>query len=474
MNEIHVGTDVQTGEPLYVPLSLFKQHCLIRGMTGAMKSVWALYLVLQIIRARNASVVYIDFGGDKFVFHGLRLTAETHKRVFRFMSTSSDDAWHTFNPLHVVTPLTETNRIRAINYLVTALALHPGEGFGKEYFGDIAVMTTHDLVSLCRDQGVLSPKIRDLAARVDAVARRYRRSDVAQVAMVLRQLALYLQLDQNQDDCKSILMPRALEEREIISAILPGILEPMAIRIGSFLCWAAVLSAMERVERGLPPRELYLVIDEFAVVAQSRAFESLLTLCRKFHVRLILLHQSTNQLRGDSRSTDLRPIVADNTALKLFLTSQGDDIESLRDLSRDVIKTRTGATLQGLRGSTQIRQIVEPELERNSILDASGIPGQGYLHIAQSPAGHQEPIRIRFDPIHFREIFTPERHAELANTPLPKRTAPLPAPKKRPPERSKRRETPPEKDAAWKRRNEALTRLLEAIREGERYEDSTG
>ena len=44
---IHFGENLNTGEPEFVPLPLFRQHTLIKGMTGAMKGVFTTYIVLS-------------------------------------------------------------------------------------------------------------------------------------------------------------------------------------------------------------------------------------------------------------------------------------------------------------------------------------------------------------------------------------------------------------------------------------------
>jgi hypothetical protein len=108
--EIHIGSEVGSNRPIAVPLSLFAQHCIIRGMTGAMKSVFVTYIALQIIEKTRACVIFVDFGGDRFAFHALKKAAVRTGRAFRFLSTSPTDAWDTFNPMHLFSPLPDECR----------------------------------------------------------------------------------------------------------------------------------------------------------------------------------------------------------------------------------------------------------------------------------------------------------------------------------------------------------------------------
>lgn len=466
-------------EHVFVPLDAFVRHCVIRGGTGAMKTVILTYLLLQIAKKRpHACFVFVDFGGDKFALHSLRQRAN---RRMRFISTPHDDAWDNFPPLDVVTPLTPENLVQATNYVVTALSLHAGESFGKGYFGDIAYLTVQDVLYDCLQKGVLTPDLPTLAQHVEAFAKRYRRNDAAQTVMAIRQLELYPQLASSGDPERDILFPRALENGEIVYAFLPGMMEPTVSKIGGFVTWGAALTAAKRVDLGLPPTEVYLVIDEFPVVAHAAAFEKLITLARKYNLRLVLLHQSSEQLRGDSRSTDLRPIVDDNTAVKLYLTSRGDDIDDLKRRSQEVRKDKGGGTTTGLQNySVHTNSIFEPSLETNDILDASAVGGDGYL-IAPLAHGHSDPVRIRFEPICFTDHFTVDNHQRLSNTPLPKREQPakvaLPNSATRTPQghakRGTARRRPSAPDKAFVARCDArLQELFDRCQRAEQWRDS--
>jgi hypothetical protein len=176
---------------------------------------------------------------------------------------------------------------------------------------------------------------------------------------------------------------------------------------------------------------------------------------------LVLVNQSSSQLV--SRDRDLRHTVFENTALRLYLTSLGDDIDHLRDQSRDVPKDRRGVSLNQLSQTTQIREIFEPALERNDIIDASAMNGEAHL-VLNSGEGHTEPIRVRFDPIFFTDVFTPEGYERLSITPLPARSEPPGGGSRR-----GRRRNPPRGEQT-RRREHALRKLLEAKKAAERWD----
>lgn len=419
--KISLGVHAATGRPIEVPVSLLGRHAHIMGMTGASKSLSATSIACQLIqKVPGACVAVPDFGGDQYEFHRIRLAALGVGKRFRFLSTNPADDWDTFEPLRAVTPLTWAGIPRAASYCVSSLSLDHAEGFGKSYFSRmnyaVFVRTFTELVT----EGFVTPTLRDLAERISHAARRTRLSDLSEAQLAAEQVLPYEQLSAASDPDRHIDVARCLEDGEVVYGFLPTLMEPPARMIGALLVWSFVLEAMRRSYAGLPPRQVFILIDEFASVAAAKAFADLLTLARKYHIALILLNQTSTQLV--SRDRDLRPIVFDNTALKIWFTPLGDDIDLLRGLSRDVTKPR-GKTVssRGLAGSVSLSEVYEPDLERNDVL-GTAFTGLEAFVIANEFRGHQEPQRLRFVPEVSRE-----EHARLSNTPLPKRQGPRPA-----------------------------------------------
>ncbi len=457
-----------TGEPVFVPLATFKQHCQVRGMTGSLKSVFTTYVLSQIVSNTDACVLFADFGGDLFTFNTLKQIAQSRGKKFRFLSTAFTDDWDSFDPMKSCTPLSEATLIRATNYLVTSLSLSFGEGFSTGYFSDIAVLTIQDALSHCIDMGLLYPDINQVSEVAEKSSKHYRRNDVAQATMAFRQLANYPQLrNAPGSEDRAICFERAIENGEVIIGHLPGLLQPTSVKIGALMFWSLILAAIDRAEAGLPKKDVFLVVEECSVIARAPSFEKALTLGRKFGVRLVLVHQTSEQLRGGGHSADMRPIVSDNTAIKLLLTSTTrDDEDQLRGFSEDIERLRDGGkSYSGLNASTQIRGVYEPRLERNEILHTSAITGEGFL-VYRAGDKHREPIRIKFDPIYFHEFFTPEAHAALSSIPLPKREAP-PEPVPRQSDLNGKGDISPERRA----RHAQIRAVIEECKKEERWAD---
>ena len=468
--KIHIGTDIATGLPVWLPLALFCRHCHIRGMTGARKTVWMTYIMLQII-SLGYPVLTVDYGGDLFCFNAVRRLIDSlkSKPPFRFLSTPHDDAWHCFEPLQACWPLSREKAVQIANYLMASLSLDYGEGWAKAYFSKINYAVFLREVVQFVERGVLTPALREFAEAV-AAARKTNLRDEAEARLTLEQLLPYQQLSYVDDPDRRIEALAAIKESAVTYGFLPSLLEPPARAIGAMLLWSYVMAAMTLRQTGKPFKQVFVFIDEFAAVAAAKAFSDLLSLARKYKISLVLVNQSSSQLV--SRDRDLRHLVFENTAVRLYLTSLGDDIDVLRGCSLDVLKPGPGGmTIQGLSQTTQFREVFEPELTRNDVLMTSHLDGEGYL--MYTSRGHIEPIRVRFEPCLFKDIFTPEAHSELSGIPIPKRAEPLASDSdaKQLTARSERGRLRPPKDDESRRREEVLTRLLEAKKAAERWED---
>lgn len=418
---VHLGRNARTGEQVYVPLESFNLHCVIRGATGSQKTRLVVYLMLQIISIEDGPLFFLDFGADQFAFHALKDLCKRLRRPHSFVSTRQGDAGKHMDPAHIA-PLTYETLVRWVNYLVSALSLHFGEGFSKAFFGDANYLLLQDALERCIHAGILHPTLEDIAARLYEVAVETRNKDALHTQMAFRMLLPYPQLFATGDPAKDMNIHQEIENGSVAVGFNNGLMEASPVaKIGGLLVWGYVLAMIDRAEKGKPRRTLTLVIEEFSVVAQSRSFQLLLPLARKFFIRILMIHQSEEQLRGDSRGVDLRPLIRDNTAVKVYLTSSGDDIEYLQDMSERLPKLKDGGhSKRGRSVATQSRYEEEPTVEYNDVLDASAKSGDFFL-VHNSGTGHNDPIRVTFDPIYFPEYFTREVHDRLRNTPLPQR-----------------------------------------------------
>jgi DNA helicase HerA-like ATPase len=465
---IKLGVTVPGNRPVELPLSILERHCWIQALSGAGKSLLASSLLVQLLSlASSACVVVADFGGDLYVFNRLSAACQlsSPQRVLRFLSTAADDDWHSFEPLQSVVPLTRAGIPRAASYCVSSMSLDHAEGFGKAYYSKQNYAVFLRGFGEFVDEGVLYPTFSELCERIRGQAQRTRLSDIAEAHLSAEQLLGYPMLADDPAPNRRIDVARALEDAEVLYGFFPVLHEPPVRSLGAMLVWSLVFEAMRRTYAGLPPRRIYLVIDEFAAVSSAKAFADLLTLARKYGISLILISQSSSQL--SSRDRELFPVIADNTAVKIWMTpTSPDDIEFLQSLSPDVLKEVGKSTsASNFTPSASVQKRWEPELSKNDSL-ATAFTGQEFFLIYNDWKGHHPPIRCRFIP----EV-TREEHARLSNTPLPKRPQPQP--------RSSGGNAAPNKAQAGpatvpspgaQRRRAALAALLQKLKDREDWE----
>lgn len=417
---IPFGFDAETGETVHVPLSVFGQHGAVRGMTGAGKNLVMAYLMYWFIRLSKAAVISVGFGFDFFTSHWLRNTAADCGRPYCLFSSNPEHDSLPFHPLRSVSPLTETRVVPATNYLLTALSLDSG-GAKNGYWDKVNAITLLRATSLLESTGVEFPTLKDYVRVLSDVGKNVRKQDAVESLLAIEEVARYPQLSPGVDD-PQIDYDTVLEEGHVVDLQLNVLADPPALKMGALHVWSAVQAAIRRVEAGKPKRDVFIVIDEAAaVIGGSKLFRDLIVLARKFGVRLLLAYQSENQLRLPN-GIDLRHTVFENTAFKFYLTTLGDDIDVIRDLSKDVWKQRKGQSLKGKFGvSNQISEYLDPEIERNDVLGSSFLPLHGWLILF---GGEYRAPRL----VHFEPPWSIEEHAKLANTPLPVKrdVAPLP------------------------------------------------
>lgn len=113
-DKIPFGVDAETGETVDVPLSIFKQHGIVRGMTGSGQNLVIVYLRELFIRLTRAAVISVGFGFDFFTSHRLRQAAKEAGRKHCLFSSNSEHDSLPFHPLRAVSPLTEAKITPAV------------------------------------------------------------------------------------------------------------------------------------------------------------------------------------------------------------------------------------------------------------------------------------------------------------------------------------------------------------------------
>ncbi len=142
-------------------------------------------------------------------------------------------------------------------------------------------------------------------------------------------------------------------------------------------------------------------------------------MCRKYGIRIHIVHQSEAQLRS-ARGTDMSQVVKDNCAIKRrFTTDTGkrsgelDDLQSHSKLEK---VPRLGTSQSGLKTTTSQQEQDEPKLKRDDVIDVNTEFGRYYL-LFNDGKGHREPIEV------VSEFPTSQaEYDRLSTTPLPRQS----------------------------------------------------
>jgi len=448
---IHLGVCVSSGEEVSLSLAQLERPVHIQGGTGERKTLILAHLTERFIALTDAAVVYVDLSEDQAAANYVTDAAKQHGRPKRLLSTVSEHVSAWFDPMKPIYPLTQDHVVQAKDYFMAALSLsHQGKHRFWGKVNDIAFLRAFKALAA---RGVTEPHVEDVRQELERTSRVVRKQDMVEALLEFEQLATQRVLYRG-SPADEIDYDQVLESKMVVYLLLGVLLNSAAAGVGALNAWGAVSAAIRRKRRGLPPRRLILIIDEYAMVAHSDAYRLLVVLCRKFGITLIVANQSTQQLREAGNDQ----IVFDSTPTKLWMSPLQDDIEIIRGLSKETWKQRKGLSYRGLSISNQVSEFRDPTAERNDVLDTAFTPMEGYL--IEFGRGYVEPLRFRFEP-----PWTVEQWAELGERPLPMRedakvaTKPSLAPT-----------NVPLDNAAHKRRQDVLRKILVAAKDRESWE----
>lgn len=413
MNEIQLGTVVETGKPLLVPRERLG-HVHLRGMTGSGKtSMGAIPLIAQLIEPyaldgveEKDPIFVFDLGGDASLFHTSRKLAERAKRRFRYLTLDPDLHSDHFPPFQAIAG--EKNVLGMATFLVTAMHMDHGLVYGGSYY---TAQNCAALLSVARrlSHGSKEATLDDVSLFLDAPHNRKLFKDADQVRMAFSFLKEYPQLSDSNNPDNDILFDRALDQSDVIYFFLPTLTEPQSARIVAGLgLYTAVQAAMRRTKLGKSKRRAKIFIDEFQAIVGPN-LGALLAQSRKFGCSFILLNQSTSQL--ENRELDLSDVVCEGASTKIYFTSVGKrDVEDLQLLSGEKVKILGGTSAQKFAQTTSTREVVSPRLELDSILQVSSRFGQAFA-VLNHGDGQHEPIVIELK----------HQFKDLSHVPMPPR-----------------------------------------------------
>ena len=338
------------------------------------------------------SLLVLDLKGDSALFHSLRAEAHVRGQEFRYFTPEKGRASDYFNPFQDLNP--EARSLSSFcNLLLDALSLNHGEGYGRGYY---TARNRHVLQTVLQDTKATTFEELSAALASSKGLTRRAREEAFELLVAMKMLASYDVLQTKPTasaapyEERTIHMARLIEESEIAYFWLPAAIESISVReIGKLALFALVAAAHERQRNGLPPKPVYVVVDEFQRLAGEN-FSVLLEQARSLGLHLILANQTISDLNTPSK--DLRPAVRTNTRVKMFFSlTEFEEIDQLSKLSGlDIAETHSRSTSRFVGGlieprteSESVSETTQARLLASDIQRYSDHPNQFILHVSR-------------------------------------------------------------------------------------------
>lgn len=403
-----LGTNLETGQPIHLPLSTFDLHQVLRGMTRSGKTILQAMMLLFYLTTGRPLLV-IDLAGDLFLWNMLREKCDSLGRTFQTVSMDPLEDTLAFNPLQGF-DTTGTDAVRNAVTLVGGLGLDYGAGYGKGYFSsqniELALKAFEHLSAPSRPPF----QVGELAETVSRMSKR-KRSEPTELSLALELLASYPKL--NTETSKGLDISNGIESGSVMYFFIDTLFQGPAKSVGSFAAFSAIMAMMRRTREGFEERRLLIAIDEFASVAKVPGFTEAIPQMLKFGASFFLVHQSESQLVTNGDDT-LSNIVLENCATRIYLTCVGDDEINLQRESMSSTTTQQSRTESGFfSNSVTHRDVEEYELSLNRIKEISSTAFQGFL-MQRDGKGFRNPTPFEFTPPPLQE------HIRLSKQPIPR------------------------------------------------------
>jgi hypothetical protein len=339
-----LGVHAEANYPVLLHRSVLWEHGHIIGDSGSGKTARGVTpLVTQIIRQGDSGMVVVDLKGDMALFEAVREEAQRSGRTLKFFTNVLGKATHVFNPYRQTND--ENVSFSAfVEFIMEALRLNHGEGYGKRFFtaqGRSWLLRTvtkePDLESFAQLFAQTDP---------DVFGNDEERSHVLEVISVLQQLAVVEALNwtPRRDDPQAeaiereaIRMAEVVRDGHIVYFWLPAAAETSTVREIAYLAVYALFIAARAyyAEHGRASRT-FLFIDEFQRIA-SAGFELILQQSRSFGLAAILANQTISDLRGKDRPELLNVVQANTRFRQIFSATDPRAIEQLVKDSGEIL-----------------------------------------------------------------------------------------------------------------------------------------
>lgn len=405
---IDLGINLDTGNSLALPKSMFNTHAVLRGMTRSGKTLLLAKLLCSYLE-QGSPLLVIDLAGDLYLWNTIREACSDLGRSFQTVSMDSAEETRLFNPLQGF-DTTGVDVVRNAVTLVGGLGLDYGAGYGRGFFSaqnlEMALRAFERLSSPNRPPFQLE----ELSDTVTRMANR-KRGEPTELSLALRLLSSYSKLDT--DGAIGMNIAEGIEQNSVMYFFLDTLFQGPVRSVGTFAAFSAIMAMMRRKREGGDDRRLLIAIDEFASVARVPGFTDAIPQMVKFGASFLLVHQSESQLivNGDRSLSD---IVLENCHTRVYLTSIGIDEVNLQRESGIKTETQQSRTESGFFSSSVTERDIEAfDLSINRIKEISSTAFQGFL-MQRDGKGFQNPIPFQFPPPPLSE------HTRLASLAIPR------------------------------------------------------
>lgn len=362
--KLWLGFDPRNGEAISLDRTQLDKHGHIHGSPGSGKTALGfLPLILQLVRHHHRSpIIVLDLKGEEELFHPIRVECEKSGRSFRYFSSASDKSTYLFNPLAQDNFTALTLREKC-EFLLDALHLNHGEGYGKRHFSHqnrLALMQT-----LRSKQEAQS--FEDIQSAIAQELKGHRARDASQLIAEIAATADLPQISLSATSSnlpsgvveEAISIRRALRNAEVLYFWLPpasGSMTPAHIGQMVLHSLRAAAAARPHGKRDLT----YLFIDEFQVMAGANlrsAFEQV----RQAGVTIMTATQTRATLQSD-RDVDLWPIVGEAAHFRQYFDVEELGLrKELVDLFGTADVLYRSPTIDISRGSVSVREDIRAE-----------------------------------------------------------------------------------------------------------------
>lgn len=412
----HIRIGMTDSGPLDIAVDrLREKHFAIAGPIGQRKTLLLMSLLVQFLLLPADCCFYIDLGGDQAALWILAEAANAAGKPFWIVSLDNTDDGACWDPI-TGTPAYAADITMAMSGTASGLQLLNGEGYGRKFWGRINYKAITEAFDVLLARLGRLPSFPELVRELVKQGKAQRNSQYVSEAYLAAEHLLRFDALTGKGS-RRLDIGEAIEQAGVVVFHIPSALRGEAARaVASMALWSVLVQAAHRTALGLDKRYVHLAVDEYAQAASNRsAVDSGMVLARKWNISYWAVFQDDSQLI--TPEGDLRPVIRSQCQRFLFARESEEEIKELRNRSLDVLRPDHSHSLRGMSQTTSVRQVLEPGLTRNEILELSGVAMKAYA-VLRLGDKHRDPIPFTVIP----PTASPAEHEELKNKPLPKKT----------------------------------------------------